>query len=159
MKLSIFRNVLYSIISIALMGWALSTIYYAYMGFATIVKTNPEPPWMIEINMLPVFISIIVGIIFAAITYPQLKKKRKSWKNVFLLPIEFEEGDEREKELTGKACRSSYIIMWKTFPIITSLFFLYPFISDTVPYYPIILLLLYPLIQVTAYFVSWKKNY
>ncbi len=157
--MSIFRNVLYSIISIALMGWAFSSMYYAHLDFAKIVKTNQEPPWTIEINMLPVFIAIVVGIMFAAFAFPQLKKKRKSWKSVFLLPLEFEEGDEREKELTGKACRASYISMWYTFPIITALFFLYPFISDSVPYYPIILLLLYPLIQIIAYFISWKRNY
>ncbi|MGN7299705.1 hypothetical protein [Ferdinandcohnia sp. SAFN-114] len=157
--MSIVRNVVYSIVSIMLMGWALSSMYYAQMDFAKIVKTNQEPPWTIEINTLPILIAIVVGTLFTVFTYPKLKKKRKSWKNVFLLPIEFEEGDEREKELTGKACRTSYISMWYTFPIISALFLLYPFISDNVPYYPIILFLLYPLIQIIAYFISWKKNY
>lgn len=157
--MSIFRNVMYSVVSIVLMGWAFSTMYFAHLDFAKIVKTNQEPPWFVEINLLPVFIAIVVGIIFTAITFPKLKKKRKSWKRAFLLPIEFEEGDEREKELTGKACRASYISMWYTFPITTALFFLYPFISDSVPYYPIILLLLNPLIQIVVYFTSWKRNY
>ncbi|MCC3356250.1 hypothetical protein [Bacillus sp. REN16] len=157
--MSIFRNVMYSIISIGLLGWAISSMYYAQMDFAKIVKTNQEPPWSVEINILPVFLAIVVGIFFTAFMYPQLKKNRKSWKNVFLLPLEFEEGDEREKELTGKACRASYISMWYAFPIITALFLLYPFISDSVPYYPIILFLLCPLIQIVTYFISWKRNY
>ncbi|WP_449538080.1 hypothetical protein [Ferdinandcohnia sp. Marseille-Q9671] len=157
--MSIFRSVLYSIISIVILGWGLSAMYYAQMDFAHIVKTNQEPPWFIEINMLPIFVALVASIVFSAIIYPKLKRKRKSWKNVLLLPTEFEEGDEREKELTAKACRASYISMWYTFPIITSLILLYPFISDTVPYYPIILLLLYPLIQVVVYFLSWKRNY
>jgi len=157
--MSIVRNILYSIISIVIWGWFLSSMYYTQMDFAEIVLTDKEPPWSVEINLLPVYIAVVVGIIFTAITYPQLKKKRKSWKNVFLLPQEFEEGDEREKELTGKACRASYISMWYTFPIIASLFLLYPFISDKVPYYPIILLLLCPLTQIVVYFITWKKNY
>ncbi|WP_010677214.1 hypothetical protein [Bacillus timonensis] len=157
--MSIVRNVMYSVISIVLLGWALSSMYDAQLDFAEIVKTNQEPPWSVELNMLPFFIALVVGIAFTAITFPKLKKKRKSWKNVFMLPVEFEEEDEREKELTGKACRASYISMWFTFPIITALFLLYPFISDSVPYYPIILLLLYPLIQIVTYFISWKRNY
>ncbi|MEH7222187.1 hypothetical protein V7112_00125 [Bacillus sp. JJ1566] len=157
--MSIFRNVLYTVISLGLMGWAFSSMYYAHLAFANIVKTNQEPPWIIEINMLPAFIAIVVGAIYTAIALPNLKKKRKSLKSAFLLPLEFEEGDEREKELTGKACRAAYISMWYSFPVIISLFFLYPFISDSVPYYPIILLLLCPLVQIVTYFVSWKRNY
>jgi hypothetical protein len=157
--MSIVRNVVFSIVSLALFGWGLSSLYFTQIDFADIVKNNPEPPWSIEINLIPIFATILIGTIFAALTLPKLKRKRKSWKRVFLLPTEFEEGDEREKELTGKACRSSYISMWYTFPIISALFLLYPFISDTVPYYPIILFLLYPLIQIIAYFISWKKNY
>ncbi|MEH7238880.1 hypothetical protein [Bacillus sp. JJ1562] len=157
--MSIFRNVMFSIVMLVLFGWGLTSMYFAQMDFADIVKNNTQPPWFIEINMLPIFATILIGGVFTVITYPKLKHKRKSWKNVFLLPSEFEEGDEREKELTGKACRASYISMWFTFPIIAALFLLFPFISDTVPYYPIILLLLYPLIQIIVYFITWKRNY
>lgn len=157
--MSIFRNVMFSIIILALFGWGMTSLYFTQMDFADIVKNNTEPPWFVEINLIPIFAIVLIGGIITVITVPKLKRKRKTWKNVFLLPYEFEEGDEREKELTGKACRASYISMWNTFPIITALFFLYPFISDSVPYYPIILLLLYPLIQIVAYFISWKRNY
>ncbi|MEH7379414.1 hypothetical protein V7138_02880 [Bacillus sp. JJ1533] len=157
--MSIFRNVMFSIVMLVLFGWGLTSLYFAQMDFADIVKNNTQPPWFIEINTLPIFATILIGGIFTVITYPKLKRKRRSWKNVLLLPSEFEEGDEREKELTGKACRASYISMWLTFPFIAALFLLYPFISDTVPYFPIILLLLYPLIQIIVYFISWKRNY
>lgn len=157
--MSVFRNVLYSVITLFLFGWGLSALYYAQIDFATIVKTNPEPPWTIEFNALPIFATILIGTIFASITYPKLKRKRKTWKRVLLLPTEFEEGDEREKELTAKACRASYISMWYAFPILASLLLLYPFISDILPYYPIILFLLFPFVQIVVYFISWKRNY
>src|SRR6476620_9185083 len=99
--MSIFRNVMYSVITLAIFGWGLSALYYAQIDFAKIVLTNQEPPWFIEINVMPILIAIVAGILFSALTLPKLKKKRKSWKKVFLLPVEFEEGDEREKELTG----------------------------------------------------------
>lgn len=152
------RNMVFFVLSLVVFGWGLSALYYAQMDFAEIVK-DPEPPWFIEINTMPIFIAIILGGIFTFITYPALKKKRKSWKNVFMLPPEFEESDEREKEITAKACRASYVSMWHSFPFIASLLLLYPFISDSVPYYHILVILLLPLIQGISYFLSWRKNY
>jgi hypothetical protein len=75
-----------------------------------------------------------------------------------MLPPEFEESDEREQLITAKACRSSYIVMWFATPIAAGLLVIYPMIQDLIPYYPIIILLLLPVVQIISYFFSIHKN-
>ncbi|MDG5790035.1 hypothetical protein QA612_21505 [Evansella sp. AB-P1] len=88
------------------------------------------------------------------------KNKRNSWeKTIFTPPELLEESDEREILITAKACRNAYISLIYAFPILCGLLLVYPFIIDSFPYYPIIILLLYPLIQIVAYTLTWAKNY
>ena len=75
-----------------------------------------------------------------------------------MLPSEFEESDEREQLITAKACRSAYIAMWFTVPIAAGLLIFYPIIQDTIPYYPIMILLLLPVVQMISYFYTLHKN-
>ncbi|WLR57300.1 hypothetical protein LC048_10810 [Mesobacillus subterraneus] len=143
---------------IVLFGWSMVAFYYAQMDFAEVLK-NPEPPWTVTFNATPVFAALVVGGILTAILFRKSKKKNKSFAKAFFLPPEFEEGDEREQEITAKACRASYVTMWYAFPILTSLMLIYPLISETIPYYPVIIIMLLPVVQSIAYFLSWKKHY
>ncbi|MEW8985582.1 MAG: hypothetical protein AB2401_00930 [Bacillus sp. (in: firmicutes)] len=141
-----------------LFAWAMIAFYYAQMDFAEVIK-NPEPPWEVTINATPIFAALVLGGILSAILFMKSKRKNKSIAKAFFLPPEFEESDEREQEITAKACRASYVTMWYTFPILTALMLIYPFISETIPYYPVIIIMLFPVVQSTAYFLSWKKHY
>lgn len=153
------RNVFLSILILVLFGWSLSSLYSAYVHFAEIVKNDTEPPWEVTMNITPLFILIIIGIILTVSSYIRQKRKGRSWFKSTFLPHEFEEGDEREVLITMKATRAAYISMWFSIPIIASLLVFYPFIYKTIPYYPIIVFLLYPLVQITTYTISWRKNY
>jgi hypothetical protein len=96
---------------------------------------NPEPPWEITMSISPLIAAIIIGGLLTFISYRVNKKKYKSWKQALFLPPELEEADEREKHITGKACRYSYLAMWIGTPVITGLMLFYPFIASAVPYY------------------------
>ena len=157
-KIIMNQKFLFSIGSIFFFGWAMIAFYYAQMDFAQIIK-NPEPPWSVTMNMTPVFAALLFGGIMTAILIKKSKKKNKSFAKLFFLPPEFEESDEREQEITAKACRASYVTMWYTFPVLTALMLIYPLISETIPYYPVIIIMLLPLVQSIAYFLSWKKHY
>ncbi|WP_173917731.1 hypothetical protein [Halobacillus sp. Marseille-Q1614] len=156
--MSTYKNALISITLIVLFGWALVPLYSAQIQFAEIIH-DPNPPWEITIPVLPILFFLLIGGILTAMAYKKNKKKHGSWKQAALLPPELEESDERERFLTGKACRSSYVAMWYISPIAAALLLLYPFVIETMPYYPIIILLLIPLVQTLVYFMSWKKNY
>lgn len=152
------QKFLLSVGIVVLYGWAMVAFYFAQMDFAEVIK-NPEPPWTVTINATPVIAALVIGGIMTVILIMKNKKKHKSFAKAFFLPPEFEESDEREKEITAKACRASYVTMWYTFPILTALLLIYPFISETIPYYPVLIILLFPLAQSFAYFLSWKKHY
>ncbi|KUP09557.1 membrane protein [Bacillus coahuilensis m2-6] len=150
------QNIFISALTLGLFAWAMVEMYDAFTQFAKVVKSS-TPTFMIEINLIPLVAFIVIGGILSYISYS--KKQNKFWSKSLLLPPELEETDEREKQITSLACRASYISMWYSFPIVTALLVLYPFIIDQVPYYPILLFLLLPLTQMISYLVSWKKNY
>ncbi|MDR4928468.1 hypothetical protein [Peribacillus simplex] len=154
--MSVFRNVFISVILLILFGWGMIAFYYASIDISEFFKDSKQTT-MFELNLTPILAFVCIGVIVSFIT--NSKKKKKYWAKALLLPDEFKESDEREKQITSQACRASYISMMHAFPIITSLLLFYPFISETYPYYPIVIFLLLPLTQVVTYLISWKKNY
>lgn len=156
--MKIFRSVyVYSPVLLILFGWTMIEFYHASMVMAKFPK-DPRHGFMVEVNLIP-FIAFLCFGVLSFISYKNKKRKSKPLAKALLLPDEFEENDEREKQITAQACRSSYICMWYTFPLLTILLLFYPFISEKVPYYPIIVLLILPFTQSIAYLISWKKNY
>src|SRR5699024_2542783 len=85
-------------------------------------------------------------------------RERKSVWKAFMLPMEFKETDERERMITAKACRGSYVVMMFAMPIAAGLLIMYPTIQDTLPYYPIIIVILLLLIQMISYFYTLHKD-
>lgn len=154
--MNVFRNTLIAVIVIILFGWAMIAFYYASIDISEYFKDTSRS-FMFELNLTPLLAFVCIGGILSFINFS--KKKKKPWAKALLLPDEFEESDEREKQITSHACRASYISMMYSTPIITSLLLFYPFIYETIPYYPIIIFLLLPLTQIVTYLVSWKKNY
>lgn len=157
MKRKVLQPVLLNIIIIALFGWAVFPLYMAQIQFAEIMK-NPEPPWEVTFQFTPVFIFFLICTPIAYYLYKRNKKKHKGFWRALMLPPELEEADEREQYVTAKACRTSYITMYITAPVATSLLLLYPLVQDSFSYYPVIVILLIPLSQMLAYFISLNKN-
>ncbi|MBS4192364.1 hypothetical protein KHA94_19595 [Bacillus sp. FJAT-49705] len=153
-----FRYLISFTVLLVLFGWVISAYYSASEQIADFVK-NPDRKYMFELNIGPFIALVCIGGILAFFIYRKKKRNNKILSKVFLLPAEFEEVDEREKMITARACRTSYVAMMYAGPIITALFIFYPFVAEKVPYYPIILFLLLPFVQYVAYFLSWRKNY
>ncbi|MGP4078468.1 hypothetical protein ACTWQL_01025 [Pseudalkalibacillus sp. R45] len=156
--MKVWQNAILTTIVIVLFGWGMVALYDAQVQFAEVVK-NPEPPWEITMSITPIIAAIIIGGLLTFISYKVNKEKYKSWKQALFLPPELEEADEREKHITGKACRNSYLAMWIGTPVVTGLMLFYPFIASAVPYYPIIIILIMPLIQIFTYVISVNKSY
>lgn len=154
--MSVFRNVLIYVVLLVLFGWGMVEFYDASIDMSEYFKDSARET-MFELNLIPIFLfACICGIL---VFINSNKKKKKDWAKALLLPDEFRESDEREKQITSLACRASYISMMYAFPIITGLLLFYPFLTDVVPYYPIVIFLLLPLTQVVTYLVTWKKHY
>src|SRR5690625_1254831 len=152
------KSYLSSVILLVLFGWAMVSFYDTQLKFANILK-QPEPPWEITFNLLPPVLAIFVGIIIAISVYRRERDKKGAIVKALFLPQTFQEADEREREITQKATRSAYISMWISAPILAGLMLVYPYIIDVLPYYPIIIFMALPLVQLITYIISWKKNY
>ncbi|MBA4536902.1 hypothetical protein H1Z61_07040 [Bacillus aquiflavi] len=156
--MNIRRNGFITVTVLVLFGWAMVAFYDAQIQFAEVIKNQPSK-WEIELHLTPLLAALLIGGALSAIMFVSNRKKRSSLKQAFLLPPELEEMDEREKQITAKACRASYISMGYLYPIVTGLMLFYPFVNEMIPYYPIIVILLLPFIQFVVYFISLKRNY
>ncbi len=155
--MKIFRTV-YTPILLILFGWVMIAFYNASIDIAEF-SNNTKRGIMFEMNLTPFIAFLCIGGLLTFITYGRKKKNNEALKKALLLPDEFEENDEREKQITAQACRSAYISMWYAVPLLTILLLFYPFISEKIPYYPIMVILLFPLTQSITFLISWKKNY
>ena len=149
------RSLILSIATLFLVGWAITSLYDTYMQFAEITK-KPEPPWEITLNLIPLAALVLFGTIF---TIAFFAKKQKGEKPIsfWLYPFNFKEEDEREKMISGEACRKAFISTWFTAPMIAASFAVYPLIQTAFPYYPILMVLLIPLVQIVVYYIGIRK--
>jgi|SRR5690625_1682660 len=147
-----------SILLLIFFGWAMVNFYDFQLQFAEIVR-DPEPPWELTINILPMVLTFILGLYIMISIFRRKRNKKGALKKALFLPQTFEEEDEREKEITAKATRTAYLSMWVAAPMLAALLLIYPHIIDKFPYYPMIILLLLPLVQLITYIISWHKNY
>ncbi|MBS4221132.1 MFS transporter [Bacillus sp. FJAT-49711] len=143
-----------SLLSLVLIGWGISAIYDANLQFANIIK-KPEPPWEILINTTP-FIFLFIFVVIVSIFYSRKKKKQKNI-TFWLYPFEFSEADERERQISGEACRKAFVSTMITAPFAAILLVFYPFIESSFSYYPIIIILMIPAIQVIVYYLNIRR--
>ncbi|WP_181350366.1 hypothetical protein [Thalassobacillus sp. CUG 92003] len=140
---------------IVLFGWSMIAMFDGFVQLADAFH-NPQSSLGITITVTPILAALVVIGVLSTMTFLKKRKTHHSWTKAFFLPPELEEADERERHITGEACRNAYIAMWYGFPLVTVLMFVYPFVSELIPYYPIMVLLLLPLIQSLVFFISWK---
>ncbi|MFJ5717628.1 hypothetical protein [Neobacillus sp. NPDC093127] len=155
--MNIFRQGSAIIAMLMLFGGAMSAFYYASVDITEYFK-DPSRDYLFEVNVVPFILFFVIGGLLTFFSYRKKKGQNKNFAKIFWLPDEFEEKDEREQQITARACRAAYISMLYAFPIITALLLLYPFISKVVPYYPILVFTLLPLTQIMTYLISWQKN-
>ena len=150
----IFWLYLANVLVLFLFGWQLIIFFLANTQLANITESSPQSSWEITMNLVPFAFIILVGGIITTFNYRKTRKLISS----FFLPSEFIEEDEREKMITAKACRTSYIAMWFSSPVLAGIMSYYSLFEKTFPYFPLLIFLMLPLIQVTAYFFSIRKN-
>lgn len=148
---------LLNMILLGLFGWAMVAYYHASEDIKVSI-TNSSDGLLFTLNISPLVLGIIVAGTAGVMITRKQRKKGKGWLEVLFLPSELKEDDEREKILTAKACRNAYISMMFTFPVLAICMLAEPFISDYFSAYPIVILTLYPAVQMTVFYVSLKKR-
>ncbi|MBO0992083.1 hypothetical protein [Bacillus sp. SD088] len=154
MKQSILFMIL-SLLTLFLTGWVLTALYDAYAQFAVIIKEDQALPWEVTISAWPFFFLIIYAVIL--LFFYRHKKKQNENLSFWLFPMQFSEKDERERAISGEACRKAYIATWVSAPIAAATLVFYPLFEEQFRYFPIIIILLIPMIQIVTYFFHIRK--
>lgn len=143
-----------SLLTIGIAGWCLGSLYNTQVQFSHVLK-NPEPPWEISFYIMP-FIFFILFVIILLLIY--IRRKKYKQKSSFLLfPFEFSEEDEREKQVSGEACRRAFISTWVAAPIAAALLAFYPLFQEKFIHFPLLLILLIPTVQIITYYLHIRK--
>src|SRR5690625_4024608 len=109
------RNYLLNVTILILFGWGMVEFYNSIMEVQSTNRKNSNG-FAFSLNILPIILLFIIAIPAAIQLTRQQRRDNKGWKEIIFFPAEFRERDEREKELTSKACRNSYISMMIVFP-------------------------------------------
>ncbi|WP_078551230.1 hypothetical protein [Bacillus alkalicellulosilyticus] len=153
------RSYWVTILIFVLFGWALVNFNHVFSEFAHVVTTGQEG-FDLSLNVMPIFILFLVAITLAVPTYLYRRRRRKeSWKSIIVIPEEFLDDDEREAYITAKACQKAYLSMHFVVPAFAAITaIVYPFFTETVPYLPIIFILLIAIVQITVFHVSVRQQ-
>ncbi|WP_050614344.1 hypothetical protein [Bacillus testis] len=152
--MKLISNAFISIVMLTLLGWVLISLYGPFTSLAKSLSQE-APSFSINIPLQPFLVFILAG----AISAWHFTRQAGKGKKAAILPHSLNESDERNQQITAKACRNAYIAMWYACPIAAILMLLYPFIDKTIPYYPIIIILLIPLTLTIIYLKTIKKEY
>ncbi|AWC27741.1 RNA polymerase [Bacillus cytotoxicus] len=144
-------NLFYSV----LVCWAFVEFYDFYIQFADIIK-NEKFPFEITINWIPFVLIFVVAIIL--VFFKRLHKKKYKKSLFWLYPLLFPQEDEREKIITDKACRTTFVSLWFVLPIALGLLIFTPVANLYITAYPLYVVYLIFFIQMTVFHVSLYRN-
>ncbi|WP_100010287.1 DUF3169 family protein [Lentibacillus sediminis] len=145
-----------SLVVMLLAVWAFVPLYSFANQFADGVKNGGSI--YIEVSLTPLLIFFVIGGGISILLYRFNRKKNKGLLSSLFAPGEFSEEDEREKMITARACRRVYMSMIPVFGVMLILMMAYPFLIDIIPYYPILVVFILPLAQLTVYYLSVRKQ-
>ncbi|KRG15176.1 hypothetical protein ACA30_08385 [Virgibacillus soli] len=143
-----------SLLMLFFAGWVLAVLYDAYAQFAKIINEDIAPPWEVSVSVWPFLLFLLYSL--ALFFFYRYKKKKKE-KISLWFPMQFSEEDEREQAISGIACRKAFISTWISAPIAASALVFYPLFEEQFRYYPILIVLLIPTIQILTYFFHIRK--
>ena len=131
--------------------WTLISFMEAIPQIAQFFQT--EGSGSFELNITPFLLFSV-----CAALYIYAEKKKRNGKQHRLVPDEVEEQDERERMMTAKACRSSYIAVYFSLPAAAVLLLFYPLIQPHLPFFPILLIFILMMIQHLAYVFTFHRH-
>ncbi|MGG2067150.1 DUF2178 domain-containing protein [Bacillus sp. S14(2024)] len=144
-----------NIFILVITSWAFVEYFHIIMDLANIIRTE-EQTWTVTMNITPITLMLIVAVgVF--IGYKVQKKKYKKL-SFWTFPLLFPSEDEREEILTAKACRTTLLSLWFIIPFAAVSLTVYPLFNRKIPEYPLYVLFVILLIQITVFHISLYRN-
>lgn len=154
MKSRALWMILSNAITVICFGWLMIAFWDANQEMAGMMYDGKES-FYLTIPLIPLLVAVILGVIsyLAMKRYSGGKLSLKS----LMLPPEFSEQDERERDITAKACRKAYISLSYTLPIAAGLMTFQPIIGRIFPYFSLCLILVIPFVQWLSYYTTVRR--
>lgn len=154
MKRLVFSFVM-SVAMILAFGLAMIPLIQFAEGFEELVHSHGN--FFIEMNFLPMAPLLILSVIERIDFY--IGKKKKKRPSFWMYPLVTPSDDERERTITAKASYDAFRTIWIVSPFCAGLMIFYPVVRDLFPAYPVFILLIIPLVQVTVYYFKVRNIY
>ncbi|WP_026689330.1 hypothetical protein [Alteribacter aurantiacus] len=146
----------FNLVLLAIFGWGLFELLRSSQQLA-IIAENPEPPWIMEMNLMPMLVLFVFAMIVAYVFSKLLPKGKRSIKHL-LNPFEFYSADEREEQVIQIACKHVYMAMWLVVGLVAAIMTAYPLFIPYFPQLPVLLVLLIPLVLITTFQLTIEKK-
>ncbi|GGL52338.1 hypothetical protein [Sporolactobacillus putidus] len=143
------------LLSLIFLGLATMPLISLAVQFAEVIKSNADT-WNITVSMMPILPFLILSIAALIVYFSKGKRQRRSF---WLWPMVTPADDERERAISAEACRKAFGAVWFAAPLCAILITYYPFFTGKFPIFPVIIVLLIPLVQMTVYFIAVRKIY
>ncbi|MGE6346199.1 DUF2178 domain-containing protein [Bacillus mycoides] len=144
-----------NVLLMVLAGWVFIELYYVTIEVANFIKTE-KVPFEVSMSLIPFGLLLIFSII-STILYKIQKKKYKGL-SYWMYPLLFPQEDEREKAITEKACRTTFVSLWYVLPCAVGFLTLSPIVNLYIPGYPLYIAFGIFFIQMTVFHVSLYRN-
>ncbi|MCL1631216.1 hypothetical protein M3N64_04540 [Sporolactobacillus sp. CPB3-1] len=153
MKRLIFSFIM-SVSMIVAFGAALIPCIQIAEGFASFIRSPHQ--FYVEVNLLPVVPLVILSLIEAVDYYLGRRKGRPSfWQYPLIIPA----ADERERAISAQATATAFRAIWFIAPFCAALMVLHPIVRQSIPAFPVFVLLIIPLVQICVYYFKIRKIY
>ncbi|MCO7127640.1 hypothetical protein NIE88_17995 [Sporolactobacillus shoreicorticis] len=148
-------SLIMSFCTIISFGLAMVPFIQLTNGLADLIRRN-EDSYTVELNMIFFLPIMVLGLIEAA---DYLWNKRKNKSSFWIYPLIMPSDDERERAITAKASHAAFLAIWAVAPVCAGAMCFYPLFEENFPIYPIFVVLMIPLIQITVYYLKIRKIY
>ncbi|MCI0765925.1 DUF2178 domain-containing protein [Bacillus sp. TL12] len=144
-----------NVLIMALACWAFIELYYGVIAIANTIEAK-KVPFEVSVNITPGVLLLVVAIV-TTVFYKVQKKKYKAL-SYWMYPLLFPQEDEREKLITERACRATFVSLWYVLIPAMGLLTFSPIFNIYIPGYPLYIIFSVFFIQITVFHLSLYRN-
>ncbi|KFM98806.1 DUF2178 domain-containing protein [Bacillus clarus] len=146
---------LVNVLIMALACWTFIELYYGVIELANIIEAE-KVPFEVSVNITPSVLLLVIGI--ATTGFYKVQKKKYKALSYWMYPLLFPQEDEREKLITQRACRTTFVSLWYVLILAIGFLTFSPIFNLYIPGYPLYIVFCVFFIQMTVFHVSLYRN-
>ncbi|PEM42796.1 DUF2178 domain-containing protein [Bacillus wiedmannii] len=144
-----------NVLIMALACWTFIEMYYGVIDFSNIIEAE-KVPFEVSVNITPFILLLVIGIVTTV--FYKVQKKKYTALSYWMYPLLFPQEDEREKLITERACRTTFVSLWYVLIFAIGFLTFSPIFNVYIPGYPLYIVFSVFFIQMTVFHLSLYRN-